>query len=198
MVIRAMARWPNVPAVFGWLMLDRRGRWLIRGEPVENPNAVAFIGRNYASDAQGRWNFQNGPQQVFVRLDYTPWVLAAWPDAAGGGLRLQTHTGLAVARPQTAFVDDAGSVLVHTEHGPGVIEGGSLLAVSEALVDAHGAPLADAMLERLVAGALSPTEGIGLRTYEGVIPVETIARASVPARFGFDSDPQPETGRRPS
>ena len=29
-VRRAIARWPNVPAVYGWLKLDRRGRWSVR------------------------------------------------------------------------------------------------------------------------------------------------------------------------
>ena len=33
-VARAMARWPNVPAVYGWLALDRRGNWLIKGERI--------------------------------------------------------------------------------------------------------------------------------------------------------------------
>ena len=33
-VIRTMARWPNVPAVYGWMSLDRRGRWCLQGEPV--------------------------------------------------------------------------------------------------------------------------------------------------------------------
>ncbi|HMN64893.1 MAG TPA: DUF2946 family protein, partial [Burkholderiaceae bacterium] len=34
-VLHAMARWPDVPAVWGWLRLDRRGRWLLvdRGRP---------------------------------------------------------------------------------------------------------------------------------------------------------------------
>ena len=73
-VMRAMARWPHVPAVYGWLSLDRRGRWLIRGETISNRAALAFIGRNYAADERGRWYFQNGPQRVFVTLDYTPVV----------------------------------------------------------------------------------------------------------------------------
>ena len=41
-VLRAMTRWPDVPAVYGWLSLDRRGRWLIRGEtlgPLGDPLA---------------------------------------------------------------------------------------------------------------------------------------------------------------
>ena len=75
-VLRAMAKWPNVPAVFGWLSLDRRGRWLLRGEPIGNAAARQFISRNYQSDPHGRWFFQNGPQRVFVE-----------PVFAGGHLR---------------------------------------------------------------------------------------------------------------
>ena len=35
LVEQAMRRWPSVPAVFGWLRLDRRGHWLLidRGRP---------------------------------------------------------------------------------------------------------------------------------------------------------------------
>ena len=35
MVARSLAKWPNVPAVFGWLELDRRGNWRIKGEKIE-------------------------------------------------------------------------------------------------------------------------------------------------------------------
>ena len=98
-VLRAMAKWPNVPAVYGWLALDRRGRWLLRDEPIANRAAVRFIDRNYGVDDGGRWYFQNGPQRVFVRLDYTPWVLRLRVD---GGL--DTHTGLAVCSPRMISV----------------------------------------------------------------------------------------------
>ena len=69
-----MAKWPNVPAVYGWLTLDRRGQWLIRGERVTSPVIAEYIGRNYARDSDGNWFFQNGPQRVFVDLEYTPYV----------------------------------------------------------------------------------------------------------------------------
>ena len=29
-VLRGMARWPDVPAVYGWLALDRRGNWRLK------------------------------------------------------------------------------------------------------------------------------------------------------------------------
>ncbi len=104
-VVRSMAKWPNVPAVFGWLALDRRGNWLIKGERIGNHALRDFISRNYACDGQGRWYFQNGPQRVFVRLAYAPLVVHYQ------GSALLDHRG----QPFTAadaLLDDEGSVLL--------------------------------------------------------------------------------------
>src|SRR2546423_5256258 len=92
-VLRSMLKWPDVPAVYGWLSLDRRGNWMIktvagRFERIAHAAVREFIGRNYASDPEGRWYFQNGPQRVFVALDYTPWVYRL--DGAGQGLLAAT------------------------------------------------------------------------------------------------------------
>src|SRR3954470_7703104 len=105
LVARAMAKWPNVPAVYGWLSLDRRGNWLIKGERIGNAALREFIGRNYEPDAKGRWFFQNGPQRVYAALAYTPLVVRYEADA------LVDQCG----RPFTAgemFVDDEGSLLI--------------------------------------------------------------------------------------
>ncbi len=104
-VLRSIAKWPNVPAVYGWLRLDRRGQWLIKGDKIANSGVVAFIGRNYAADELGRWYFQNGPQRVFVTLEYTPFVIET---AAEDTRALVTHTGLAITRISGAWVDAAG------------------------------------------------------------------------------------------
>ena len=103
-VARSLAKWPNVPAVYGWLELDRRGNWLIKGERIGNAALREFIGRNYEADERGRWFFQNGPQRVYVTLGYTPLVVHY------EGERLFDHCG----RPFTcknAYQDDEGSVL---------------------------------------------------------------------------------------
>src|SRR5438046_215375 len=121
-VLRSMLKWPDVPAVYGWLSLDRRGNWMIktvagRFERIAHAAVREFIGRNYASDAEGRWFFQNGPQRVFVALDYTPWVYRL--DDAGEGLL--AHTGTAPRSLEAAFVDDAGALLLKAEIGVGVL-----------------------------------------------------------------------------
>ena len=46
MVARSLAKWPDVPAVYGWLSLDRRGNWRIKGEKIGNTALRDFIGRN--------------------------------------------------------------------------------------------------------------------------------------------------------
>jgi len=71
-VVRAMEKWPDVPECFGWLSLTRRGAWHIKGDLIEHARAVEFLGRHYRGDDQGRWFVQNGPQRVFIALDYTP------------------------------------------------------------------------------------------------------------------------------
>ena len=113
LVARSMAKWPDVPAVYGWLALDRRGNWRIRGERVLHAGLRDFIARNYQADERGRWYFQNGPQRVFVALAYTPLVVHHEGEA------LLDHCGERVV-PSAAYLDDEGSVL---------IEGGRAIAL---------------------------------------------------------------------
>jgi len=114
-VLRSMAKWPDVPDVFGWLALDRRGNWRLRGETIGNPAMRAFIGRNYQPDARGRWYFQNGPQRVFVRLAYAPLIVRMEGDA------LVDHCDRPFAA-EVAYVDDEGSVLLHGRHGVALLD----------------------------------------------------------------------------
>jgi hypothetical protein len=100
-----MMKWPDVPAVYGWLALDRRGNWRIKGEAIANTALREFIGRNYECDGAGRWYFQNGPQRVYVQLAYTPWVVHYEGDA------LRDQCGGAFQAERT-YLDDEGSVLV--------------------------------------------------------------------------------------
>ena len=108
LVAQAMAKWPNVPAVYGWLSLDRRGNWLIKGERIANQALRDFISRNYEADDAGRWYFQNGPQRVYVTLAYTPLVVHYEGD------ELRDHCGRTFTARAT-YLDDEGSVLIEGE-----------------------------------------------------------------------------------
>jgi hypothetical protein len=114
-VARSLAKWPNVPAVYGWLDLDRRGNWRIKGERIGNRALREFIARNYAADESGCWFFQNGPQRVFVTLAYTPLVMHY------EGESLLDHCGRPTQALET-FLDDEGSVLIRGERGIGLLD----------------------------------------------------------------------------
>jgi len=114
-VVRGMAKWPDVPDVYGWLSLDRRGNWLIKNERIGNLALREFISRNYQPDARGCWYFQNGPQRVFVTLAYAPLVLHIEADA------LFDHCGRPFL-PVQAYLDDEGSVLMQGRPGFGLLD----------------------------------------------------------------------------
>ena len=120
-VLRSLAKWPDVPAVYGWLSLDRRGNWLLwedaagRFGRIGNAALREFISRNYAADERGCWFFQNGPQRVYVKLAYTPLVLRFDGDA------LLDHCGCPVQAAAT-YVDDEGSLLVQGQRGIGLLD----------------------------------------------------------------------------
>jgi hypothetical protein len=124
-VLRSLAKWPDVPAVCGWLSLDRRGNWRIKGERIGNQALREFIGRNYQPDAQGRWYFQNGPQRVYVKLAYTPLVLHFDGDA------LYDHCGCPV-QAAAMYVDDEGSLLILGQRGIGLLDDRDLARYADA------------------------------------------------------------------
>lgn len=128
-VLRSMAKWPNVPDVYGWLMLDRRGNWLLKTpagkfERIGNAAFREFISRNYQPDQRGCWYFQNGPQRVFVKLAYTPLVVHHEGEA------LVDHCGRAF-HPTEAFLDDEGSVVFSGSPGAALLDDRDLERYSE-------------------------------------------------------------------
>lgn len=183
-VIAAMARWPNVPAVYGWLSLSESGQWrlhpggdaLLRpdscGEPITSPQILAFIDRNYDADALGQWYFQNGPQQVYVRLDAAPFVAHTTIDASSGRLRLRTHTGLDVRDLNALYLDEHGRMYAATDRGACLIAGRDLPALLDALrpAEAGGAGAGqapqtdahDALLQCLETGATLMLSSTGI------------------------------------
>jgi len=195
-VLRAIQKWPNVPAVYGWLGLDRRGNWSIKGERVVNPGITTFIGRNYARDDKGRWFFQNGPQRVFVTLAYTPLVYRTQRDPAGG-LSLVAHTGALSMNPRDVLLDENGVLLAHTELGVGLIHDQDLSEVLMCLHGPSGEPLQDGAIEQLLADRArlsSATTTVRLQLGEYAVQVSFIRSPDVPVRFGFDPDPRPAPG----
>ena len=155
-VVRSMLKWPDVPAVYGWLCLDRRGNWRVRGESevparfefIGNPALRAFIGRNYAADSRGCWYFQNGPQRVFVELAYAPFVYRL----EGEGFADQC--GRAIAGFEAAWLDEEGSLVLKGENGVGVLDDRDL----DALADQLDAGFFAAGAKRVALGSLESAD----------------------------------------
>lgn len=188
-VLRGMARWPNVPAVFGWLALDRRGNWLLQGEPITNPTVTAYIGRNYERDGEGRWFFQNGPQRVYLDLEYTPYVYRA-VNTADRPLALECHTGAEVTVLHGGWIDETGALLVETEHGVGLIHDRDLEVTLPALVDEDGETLlADVLEDAMMCLQQGKNAAVWMRLAASNVKVEPIRSDSVPARFGYLQHP---------
>ena len=137
-VLRAQAKWPGVPDVYGWLSLDRRGRWLLRDaargthEPIGNLALRQFIARNYSCDARGCWFFQNGPQRVFVRLAYTPLVVRAHGVAFLDQCERTFDS-------RAAMLDEEGSVLLLADRSIALLDDRDLAAYAEAQGDSIAA-----------------------------------------------------------
>lgn len=140
----ALRKWPNVPHCRGWLALDARGDWYMRDERVQRAGAfpavkgsrieheklVGFIARNYASDEEGAWYFQNGPQRVYVELEAAPFVWRVTTE--GGAPRIVSHNGLE-ATASAALVDERGRLFLATPLGLGLVHTLDMDAAADAV-----------------------------------------------------------------
>lgn len=193
-VLKSMAKWPNVPDVFGWVELDRRGNWSIKNQRVSNPAISEFIGRNYQADERGRWFFQNGPQRVFVSLAYAPFVCSTHP--TGASTRLVTHTGSILEQITGAWLDEDGTVILRWPGGGvGTLCDRDLAEVAAWFTDAAGRPLGDETVTKAFGSrAAHGTSGIWLGYGGKRVPVGRVIADKVPTKFGFDRCPRPEPG----
>lgn len=152
----AMVKWPNVPDCHGWLGLDGRGRWWMRDDaaqalgPFAGPGAqpgsrgselkhdklIGFIQRNYGCNEAGEWFFQNGPQRVYVELEYAPWVWRLQPDGTVTG-----HSGSPVTIGST-WLDEHGLLYLDSELGLGVVHPQDMDAAADRVLQGQWVPQA--------------------------------------------------------
>ncbi|MFP5466167.1 MAG: DUF2946 family protein [Gammaproteobacteria bacterium] len=177
MVKAAMAKWPQVPACYGWLGLDARGTWYMRddrtqaagpfapepgqtmraakGSALQHDKLIAFIHRNYLPDDQGRWFFQNGPQRVFVELELTPLIWRLQPDG-----HIQAHTGVDAGAVQRCLLDEAGRLYLQTARGLGLVHTADMDSAADRVEHGEWVPeeIRSEDLERLGGFIRSPLQ----------------------------------------
>jgi hypothetical protein len=197
-VMAAMARWPDIPDVYGWLSLSEQGKWRLHPEgdaeegstglSITSPQILQFIDRNYAADEHGRWFFQNGPQRVFTRLDAAPYVLHTRGVTHIGSIELASHNGLSVHAVKAWWLAEAGRLYAVTEHGPGLIAGRDLPAVLSALHTPEGVSLMS-----LLEGEGYPSAPLALSSVTepaGDVLLHVCPDHEIPNRLGFVRSPR--------
>ncbi len=178
MDLSAIARWPDVPACYEWLSLDRRGDWRLQGERVTHRGLIDFMNRQYGSDESGRWFVQNGPQRVYVDLGCTPWIFRQEGDA------FVAHTGQAAGPISGISLDEAGNLLLDAELGIGLLDDRDLAGFLAECTDRAGRPAEEAAFADLMAG--QPAE-VFWRAHQ----LQPIATVDLAQRFHFVRQPRP-------
>lgn len=199
-----MARWPNVPDVFGWLSLNAGGHWrlhpdgdaldkrgahssLTEGVSIDSARINQFINRNYGRDAVGRWYFQNGPQRVYVRLDVAPYVFHTTdPQLETTGFL--THNGLSISTVTRWCLDDRGHLYADTDSGAGLIASRDLPPLMDRLVTTRGESLLDVFENREATDVTSVDVRLG---DSAVAPLYVCRFEQVADLFGFARYPKP-------
>ena len=190
-VQQAMAKWPNVPHCHGWLALDARGVFRMRdeaaqinnlaGDPIRHAALLAFIHRNYASDAHGAWFFQNGPQRVYVDLAATPYIARTDP-AAGFVL----HDAQAMSALEQVFLTDEGQLVLQDATHVAMLDDRDMVYCLP-LLHRHGLPVADA---QLLAWMETPDTQLQFVFGDKTIPVQAMQRAKLATQLGFIALPR--------
>lgn len=177
--LSAIAKWPNVPACYDWLSLDRRGDWRLRGERITHSGLIAFINRQYGCDESGCWFLQNGPQRVFVKLAYTPWIFRR----TGEGFT--SHTGQPTGTVLAVYLDETGNILLLANLGIGLLDDRDLAQfLAECRHGKTDDPADDGAFEAMMSGSAADIRW-------NTLPLQRIAAQEVPLRFAFNPQPQP-------
>ncbi len=175
--LSAIAKWPNVPACYEWLSLDRRGDWRLQGERVTHRGLIEFMNRQYGSDEAGRWFVQNGPQRVFVDLAGTPWIYRR------EGQGFNTHTGLPAGAVTALYLDPEGNLLLAAEPGIGLLDDRDLAALLDECRDADDQACDESAFTSLLDGQPAPV-------FWQKIPLQPISAVDLEKRFNFIARPR--------
>lgn len=203
-VIAAMARWPDVPDVFGWLSLNATGHWRLHpdgqalaqdqagqvdaGVPVSNQKINQFINQNYAHDTRHRWFFQNGPQRVYVRLDVAPFILYTVDQVLRQPVFV-THNGVRTQHVRRWCLDDRGYLYAETEAGSGLVAGRDLEQVINRLTTTRGEPVTDVLAQVANAQDIAPFEVCWPDGSQALFYVSSFEQ--IPELLGFVRCPRP-------
>ena len=153
--------WPQIPDLYGWLYLDRRGTWFIKREQVKHLGMIRFLKENYREHKNGEWYIQNGPQKAFVTLEYTPLLLRLAVDGT-----LTTHTDRKIDKLTGITLDDEGNIVLGSDIGAGLLDDRDLYLFSEMV-------------------NIDISTAAHLPWNDEVLPVKRLPRSKIPKYYNF-------------
>lgn len=190
-VQKAMRKWPDVPHCTGWLALDARGVFRMRdevtqaqnlpGDPIRHDALLAFIHRNYASDAQGAWYFQNGPQRVYVDLAATPFI--ARTDGADG---LVLHDRAPLDTLHQVWMTEQGQMIFQNAHRVAMLDDRDIVQCLPRL-RWRGSLCDDS---QLLDWLEAPDDGLCFLFGDQALPVGLVRQAEMATTLGFVARPR--------
>ena len=129
---------------------------------------------------------------MFVDLDYTPVVYRVTSDL-NAPLALTTHTGDTVNAVKGAWIDEQGTVLLHTDRGIGSVHDQDLDPLLMAsMIDVNGNVIDEAVFDELVELIEHQRPiPLWLKFRDSNARFEPIHAADVPQRFDFNPHPAP-------
>lgn len=181
---RALARWPGVPATYGWLSLDARGRWCLKGAAATHDGLRRFLSQHYRVDDQGAWFVQNGPQQVYVDLATAPHVAAS-----DGGGRWVSHTGVGLTHIEALIVDEEARLYFLCELGLVGLDDRDWPGLLAELGPASGAG-AGALDEQLIELSAQPGSETTCHWQGRLLAVRSVRSQDMQGCFGFQRTPR--------
>ena len=190
-VQKAMRKWPDVPHCTGWLALDARGVFRMRdeatqaqnlpGDPIRHDALLAFIHRNYASDAQGAWYFQNGPQRVYVDLAATPFI--ARTDGADGFV---LHDRAPLNTLHQVWMTEQGQMIFQNAHRVAMLDDRDIVQCLPRL-RWRGSLCDDS---QLLDWLEAPDDGLCFLFGDQALPVGLVRQAEMATTLGFVARPR--------
>ena len=194
-VRQAMAKWPNVPHCYGWLVLDARGSWRMRdeqaqasggaGDKIVHAALLGFINRNYTHDPRGCWYFQNGPQRVYVDLEAAPYIAHTDPQAG-----FADQASMVLPAPDQAWLTETGQLLLRFGEKIAWLDDRDI-AQCMADVRIDGAAMSEELLMAWLEGR-TDTGRLTLCIAGRLLTAQRILAGTVAAHFGFVPRPRPE------
>ena len=110
-------------------------------------------------------------------------------------MRIETHSGKVANRLETAWIDEAGVVLLVTEYGVGMVDDRDLGRLLPYFTDESGVPLTEeAVAEAIERRPSGDICGLHIRHRDQTVPVRAITADCVASQFGFVQRPQQPVG----